>query len=186
MKEKIKKYTAKQIFILYEQLSTSIGKAKLANLRRGIGKIPGELPELWGVFLNDIPEEFLSKTGEPTKEEWAIYLTLTLYALHQQGNSENVNEEKISIGKAAAMLMNEKNDDEYERILRRFGPVVTSKDMPELMHHLRSLIQLIKSKGIHLDYVKLSGDIYQYQFYNSRKKVQLQWGQDFYYNKNNI
>ena len=32
-------------------------KAMLANLRRGAGKAPGELPALWGVLLEDFPEE---------------------------------------------------------------------------------------------------------------------------------
>ena len=32
-------------------------KASLANLRRGIGTTPGDIPELWELFLQDLPEE---------------------------------------------------------------------------------------------------------------------------------
>ena len=60
-------------------------KASLANLRRGIGTTPGDIPELWELFLQDLPEEMLSRNGVPTHAQWAVYITLTLFALHQQG-----------------------------------------------------------------------------------------------------
>lgn len=180
-REKIGKYVYGQIALLTENMKYSGGKAMLANLRRGAGKTPGELPELWGIFLNGIPDEMLSRNGEPTKEEWAIYISLTLYALHQQGNSESIHKDGVGFGKAAAMLMNEQTDKERERVLRRFGPAVTANDMYELYHHMRCLIELMRNKGIKLDYAMLAKDIYDFQFSEGKKKVQLRWGQDFYY-----
>ena len=180
-RDKIGKYVSGQIALLTENMKYSGGKAMFANLRRGAGKTPGELPELWGIFLNGIPDEMLSRNGEPTKAEWAIYIALTMFALHQQGNSESVHKDGLSFGRAAAMLMNEQTDDERERVLRRFGPAVTANDMYELSHHMRCLIELMRSKGIKLDYVMLARDIYDYQFSAGKKKVQLRWGQDFYY-----
>ena len=174
-RDKIGKYVYGQIAMLADSMKNSGGKAKLAALRRGAGKIPGELPELWGIFLNDLPEDMQNRSGEPTKEEWAIYLSLTLYALHQQGSSQSVHAEKISLGRAAAMLMSEPTEDERERVLRRFGPVVTAKDMPELSHHLRCLIELMRSKSIPLDYVMLARDLYDYQFEERRRKNRLRW-----------
>lgn len=182
-KEQVGKYVYGQIASLIASMKYSGGKAKLAELRRGAGKVPGELPELWGVFLNGIPDELLGQNGVPSSAEWAIYLSLTLFALHQQGNGNSMNIDGISIGKAAARLMDKPDDDERERVLRRLGPVVTAKDMPELSHHLRCLIQLLRSKGIGLDYKRLAEDIYDFQFEEDRKKVQLRWGQDFYYNE---
>ena len=46
-------------------------RAELANLRRGAGKKPGDLPELWGTILKDMPEEIQGKGGEASHEEWA-------------------------------------------------------------------------------------------------------------------
>ena len=48
-------------------------KATLANLRRGVGKVPGELPELWGTLFQNFPEELNEKASEtePSKVEWA-------------------------------------------------------------------------------------------------------------------
>ena len=179
----ISQYMNRQLTSLINLKETSSGKAKLARLRRGAGKIPGELPELWGEFLNGIPEDMISKTGEPTPEEWAVYLSLTLFALHQQGNSGSVHQQGKSLGRAASELMSSDSDDERERILRRFGPVVTAKDMSELSHHLRCMIQLFSAKGIGLDYEKLAEDIYWFQSDEKRINVQLRWGQDFYYRK---
>lgn len=179
----ISRYMNKQLTSLIKQKETSIGKARMARLRRGAGRTPGELPELWGEFLNGMPEQFLSINGEPSYAEWAIYLSLTMFALHQQGKTDSAHSEGISLGIAAARLMENDTDEERERVLRRFGPVVTAKDMPELSHHLRCLIQLFRSKNICLDYERLADEIYRFQFSDKRKKVQLSWGQDFYYKK---
>lgn len=182
-KEEVGKYVYGQIQKLTEEMKYSGGRAKLARLRRGVGKVPGELPELFGVFLCDLPEEMLSRNGEPSGEEWAIYLSLTLFAVHQQGSSESVHAEKISLGKAAAGLLEDQTDEERERVLKRLGPVLTAKDMPEFSHHLRCFVELLRAKNKQLDYVRLAKDIYDLQYVESRKKVQLLWAQDFYYNE---
>lgn len=75
-------------------------KATLANLRRGVGKVPGELPEIWGVLFQNFPQALSEKASEiePSKAEWASYLALTLYALHQQGNDierENMQRDEL-------------------------------------------------------------------------------------------
>lgn len=182
-KEMVGAFTYGQIHSLLKQKDSSGGRATLAQLRRGVGKTPGELPELWGVFLNKLNPELVSNNGIPSSAEWAIYLSLTLFAMHQQGSGESVHQEKISVGAAAARLMTENTDDARKRVLRRFGPAVTAKDMPELSHHLRGLVQLFKANGIRLDYVKLAEDLYDFQNPERRRAVQLRWGQDFYYNE---
>ena len=40
-------------------------RAALANLRRGIGRAPGELPELWGSFLQEMPRSFSAAMATP-------------------------------------------------------------------------------------------------------------------------
>lgn len=183
--KKIREYVSRKINALSAHIETSGGKAQLAKLRQGAGKYPGENPELWGAFLNELPEELLSRNREPSYAEWAIYLSLTMYAVHQQGKSESVHAEKISLGHAASQLIEKDKDenDERERILRRFGPVITAKDMNGFSYHLRCFVKLFSSKNIKLDYVKLAENIYNFQFEDSRRKVQLSWGEDFYYNK---
>lgn len=65
--------------------------------------------------------------------------------------------------------------------MQRFGSVITASDMSELSHHLRGMIQLFKANNVHLDYVQLAGDLLDFQYQDSRRKVQLRWGEDFYH-----
>ena len=116
-------------------------RAELAELRRGVGRQPGDLPALWGALLADMPEQLQGSNG-PSKAEWAVYTALTLFALHQQGEA--------------------------------------GVSMPEVSHHLRGMIQLLRREGIPLDYPQLAEDLYQYQFVDGAPNVRLRWGRDLY------
>jgi CRISPR system Cascade subunit CasB len=162
---------------LESKSSTGVGKAALANLRRGIGKQPGELPELWGVLFENIPEE-LTATRGMTDAEWAIYTALTLFALHKQGSDGSVNVENISVGAAAAHLV--KEEDDKERILKRLNIIATAVSKVDMAYHLRGLISLLKNDGIALDYAKLAKDLYVFCNPEWANDVKLNWGRDFY------
>lgn len=160
-------------------------KAMLANLRHGAGKKPGEDPKTWGILFSDLPEQMLGVYGEPSEAEWAIYIALTLYAIHQQGNdphTHSVSVEKISLGTAANSLVAKEGGDEdtRERIRKRFLQVAMATDIQSLAYYLRSFIQLLKAKDIGLDYPMLAKDLYLYQNPNAMQTVRLGWGQDFY------
>lgn len=155
----------------------------LAELRRGIGKRPGEIPQLWGYYLESMPEEFYGDK-EPSRAEWAVYAALTLFALHQQGKDPEFNpmqKEGQGLGKAMANLVHEEND--RERITRRFNTIATAGGVEELFHYLRSVIQMLRGEDIGLDYSKLAADIYCFQFPELISNVRLRWGQDFYRKK---
>ena len=161
-------------------------RAQLAALRRGVGRKPGDMPDLWGLLFADMPEEMMSRTAEPTAAEWAAYTALTLYATHQQGteiNRQNMHtgQDAGRLGKAVARLV--KNADDRERIARRFNAFATASDMTEAAHHLRGLIQLLRAEEIPLNYIRLAGDLYRFQNPEYAPDVRLSWGQDFYWRK---
>lgn len=52
--------------------------------------------------------------------------------------------------------------------------------MVELTHHMRSIVQLLRSSSIPLDYPALAQDLYCYQTAHTVASVRLRWGQDFY------
>ena len=86
-------------------------RARLAELRRGVGHQPGDLPALWGSFLQELPKELWGRETaagecrEPSEAEWAVYLALTLYALHQQGEENvSINEKGCTLGRAVRLL----------------------------------------------------------------------------------
>ena len=162
-------------------------KAALANLRRGVGHAPGDLPELWGAFLEDLPPELESKNGRPTKAEWAAYLALTFYALHQQGHdlpSEDMNRpgEDFDFGKAVRRLADATSEKpEDAPVLRRFNALATAEATPERAHHLRGIVQLLRAEGVPLDYVRLAEDLYWLQIPAVAPRIRLKWGQDYYH-----
>lgn len=181
MQEKVKKFVSGQISALTKSLDSGGSKARLAQLRRGIGKRPGELPELWGMFLQNMPEELMSKTDEPSYAEWAVYTALTLFALHQRGHSDPMHEpgEENRLGRAVRKL-DGGNDEELDSLAQKFGLVAQSDDMTELSYRLKTVIGLLTGANIRLDYADLAADLYEFQFEDRADNIRLKWGRDFY------
>lgn len=184
-KDKVGKFIYRKLSQITALSDQGEGKEMLSLLRKGVGHVPGDDPKLLGVILIDMPEEFFSKGTEPTKEEWACYIALTLYAMHQQGNSPKLNSmnsgNKISLGKAMAeyaLLSGDSNAQ--QRMAVMLQALATSKDMKEFSYHLKTVIQLLKTKGIALNYPRLAEDIYDYQFEDRKSGIFLKWGQDFF------
>lgn len=185
-KAQIETFVGRKIHMFQAEADLCSGKAALANLRRGIGREPGELPQLFGILLSDMPEDFWSKDGTATKEEWVCYTAFTLYALHQQGcdaKSQHMHtDEGVSLGKAMYKLAASYDGDPNaeKRVVQKMRMLATSVDVKELSHHLRGIVQLLKANGISLNYKRLAGDLYEMQFPDGKRKVCLKWGQDFY------
>ena len=159
--------------------------AALANLRRGIGRTPGELPELWGSFLQEMPPEFFNQNGNATAAEWAVYLALALFALHQHSQGKSMCADGAGIGQAVRRLSNKQKEDPQESgAFKRFSALITSDTIEEVSHHLRGLIQLLKREGLPLDYPQLAFDLFELQFPDSAPRVKLRWGQDYYHQSN--
>ncbi|MGN1084950.1 MAG: type I-E CRISPR-associated protein Cse2/CasB [Lachnospiraceae bacterium] len=181
--EEVREFVQKKIYKLLKSSNDGYSKAMLANMRRGVGKAPGDLPELWGMLFEDIPEELLGQDTAPSYAEWAIYTALTLFAVHQQGHDLHKSPmcvEKQTLGKALRDLVSPGDEDALRRIQRRFNAIATSSDMQEVSHHLRGAVQLLSTAGIALDYPKLAADLYRYQLPEGATDVRLSWGRDFY------
>lgn len=178
VKEKIIKKVAGQCKKLYEN------KAALAKLRRGIGKEIGELPEILGYVL--LEEDAVSI--KPTKAEKAVYTAMTLFALHQQGQSKLMHDSRFiegtkrsaSFGFAAKKLV---TDDTATTFDHRFKQVATAADLEELAVHARSLINMMRQHDIAFDYAKFAYDLYLFQNTEWRKDVVVAWGKDYYLNR---
>jgi CRISPR system Cascade subunit CasB len=160
-------------------------RATLAKLRRGIGKEPGSLPELWSITLEGLPLEMLGEKNSPTHGERAVYTALTLFALHQQGKdlkNQCMSKEREFLGYAVRKLVDKSNE---EAVSRRFHAAAMADSFEALVWHLRGLISLLRSKEIPLDYPALTQDLYWYQIHDMRDGIRLNWGRDFYRNQVN-
>ena len=182
-KEDIHQFIRKKLDNLCFLISTNQEKGVLAELRKGVGKKPGELPRVDGLVLMDMPESFMSLTGNPTREEWACYIPLTLLAWHQQGKGTSVmhKDGENGLGVAMRSLVYASGDVNAEiRIFKRLQAMATAPDINGVFYHLRSIIQLLNRDSIPLNYVRLAGDLFEWQYPERRSNVNLRWSQDFY------
>lgn len=185
-RESIVKFMDLKLSYLTQISGQGEGAGQLALLRRGLGRVPGEIPELLGVLLVGMPGEFMSQDARPSREEWACYTALTLYAMHQQGSDpqrQNVSTaDEVSLGAALAEYVRQSPEDHNARgrMAQKLQMLASAKDMAELSYHLRGVVRLLKTRGVDLNYPRLAGDLYEYQFPQCRPGIFLTWGQDFY------
>lgn len=186
MSEKIYGFVQRKIALLDEE--TSYSRAMCAKLRRAIGKSPGSVPEIWELTLSDMPEEWQSRYGKPGFAEKAVHTALTLYSLHRQGKGRSMSvgektadgkEDGDSFGAAVARLI-ERDDSRFEAVKRRFNAAATATEFTELAHHIRGLVQLLKSEDVVINYPRFACDLYFFQMDEHVDRVRLRWGEDFY------
>lgn len=173
-KDEIYRIVASQI----KYLTGNYDKGALAKLRRGAGKEPGSVPDIWEYTIGVLPE------GAKEDAENAVHIAFTLFAVHRQGTNitglatytgENGKTYPVTLGAAVQKLKEGANN---EAITRRFNTAVTADTINELSVHVRSLIQLLKSKNIDMNYAKFAEELYSWRF--DTDKVRLKWGRDFW------
>lgn len=167
---------------------TGPGKAELAGLRRGAGKSVSESLEAAQIVLSDLPAELIGNRKSQEALE-AIYTALTLFAMQQQGNDGSIlTEDKNSIGTALRDYMIAEGlsgDEDRKKVVRKLGMLLKAKSIREIAVYLKSNVQLMKSASqpIYIDYARLAGDLYRFQFPEYRNSTLLDWAKDFYKNK---
>ena len=183
VEKQIRELMSRRIDQILHRMPEGSAKATLAELRRGVGRAPGELPDLWGILLEGLPEELEGTGGEPSEAENALYTALTLFAVHQQGwdpRSNPMHRIGSSFGAAVAQLAPRGDETARERVERRFTRAATSTGLPELAHHLRGLVQLLRAEGLPVDWAQMASQLYRWQFPRQTASVCLRWGEDFY------
>ncbi|MCH3987740.1 MAG: type I-E CRISPR-associated protein Cse2/CasB [Lachnospiraceae bacterium] len=154
--------------------------AILANLRNTIGKSLTDAENVWPLMFENMPQEFLSKSGEETQEEKAIFTTLQLYAMCMQGASGNVKSDSSYKGSIGASLKSGRSASDSEALDRRFNVLITADTFSELTYHLRQIIKIVKSKGnIAINFPKLADDLLWFQR-GRQKRICLRWAQEYY------
>jgi len=152
-------------------------RAALAQLRRGLGRDVGEVPEILEYTVN--PDAPRPRTDEPTRDERAIHVAMTLYGLHQQSQQQPVNVPGVRFGTAVGRLRYS-GGAENPGVVRRFQAFGTATDLGELVHHARTLVTLLRGAGQGFDYGAFAEDLVEYQDPRRVDRVRLRWGRDFY------
>ena len=148
----------------------------LAKLRYGIGKAPGEVPELFEVTLGGLPER-LAGSGVPSVAEWAIYTVLTMYALNKTAMDENPHKDSgDSFGQAVRKLV--LIDGSSDKLIKtRYCAAITASDMPGFSFHAAGLVKRFKSNipTIRLDYPQFAVDLCKLFTGDTRKEALYKW-----------
>ncbi|WBB79294.1 type I-E CRISPR-associated protein Cse2/CasB [Micromonospora sp. WMMD882] len=158
----------------------------LARLRRGIGRTPGFDFTLESYL--QVPPDLLGRLPDDDTEaadtEYATHDAVTLYALHQQSRRERMHMDGRGLGLALAELVRRTAGPDGVR--RRFAALGTASSYPESVHHLRSLITMLREHQIPLDYGLLADDLWTLRRPprpgqpDGRSKVQGIWGREFF------
>ena len=158
--------------------SAAVGR--LAQLRRGAGKLPQDVPELWGLTGAErlYQEQSLSEV-QATRAEAAAFLAVTLFALHQQSRpNQRMHGSGVELGAAVRRLMPRGEID--EPIRRRFVRVGTAGSLETLAYRLREIVSLLRRESIPLDYALLARQLYQAHTPEGLERVRQQWGRSFH------
>lgn len=168
---------SKIIYSLSNSLETPNTRATLANLRNSIGKPIFNTMDALSLMYKHLPEEYISKGQKPTYQEKAIMSSLQLYALHQQGKNDSVNETNgfYNIGYSLGKLRGE----DSKAIDRRFNVLMGTEKFEDLIYYLRHLTKLAKNGNIKINYSKLAEDLFWYQM-GKENSVKFQWGREYY------
>ncbi len=157
--------------------------ARLARLRRAINAEPGSVPEIWSDTIGVLPEDLWARRDQPSRYEQAAHSAITLFALHVQSARTAVHRPGISLGAAARRLASARTGVRGEHdpaIFKRFQALATASSRAELNHHLRSLITLMRSEGVQLDYGLLAADLAGMEIPERADRIRLRWGRDYH------
>lgn len=150
-------------------------RAALAALRRGLGKEPGEAPEVFPVLMPLLPEAPLW----PWPERVA-YLIASLFALHPLSWSKaSRGRHRSNLGASMRQLAGEAGEAESNGPERRFVALLNS-DVADLPDHLRGIVGLLKSADppIPVDWAQLARDLLYWS--DADREVQRRWATAFW------
>lgn len=183
--DELQRFVVAKVMRLYHQKSNGVSAAtaQLAQLRRGVGALPFQYPELLGIILEKedgtegIPEQYRGRGDQPSNAESAAYTALTLFALHQQSQNQPMHDAEVSFGNAVGKLVG----DTTTSMKKRFDSLLTAQTENARQHYLRSLITLLRSEGIAFDYGRFAVDYMRLLNPATRQKVMYRWNRDFSY-----
>ena len=159
--------TLEQYFITYLETLTE-DRAALAALRRGLGRPPGTVPEMYPYVVR-----FLPKKAYPNSwTEQSYYLIAALYALHPESA------DKGNLGTHFARKL-DPNPDLNAAVERRFTALLTAHP-DDLADYLRQAISFLKSKDVEINWHQLMWDVRDWGNPDRQNWVQKRWAREFW------
>lgn len=157
-------------FVTFLQgLEESNDRGALAVLRRGLGRPPGEEPEM---------HKYVVRWADGEQSRWVentYYLIASLFAYHPvQLNTGDVAQSNLG---ASFARLSEADGMSPEGVERRFTSLLNVPG-EDLHLHLRHAVSLLKSKGVPVDWVRLLNDLWWWD--DEDRWVQRRWARAFW------
>lgn len=154
-------------------------RARIARLRRGLGRDAGAVPNIWEDTIGLVPPHLRGRGDDPSPAEKGVHLAMTLYALHQQGSSKGVHQHGVSLGAAAQRARQSHHSaDAFDR---RFLSAIGASTFAGVAYHLRALIPIFRQAGTGMDYGLVAANLADLcsPYPDSSRRVRLSWGRDY-------
>lgn len=177
VKQRIAKLTEDRIHLL----AATEDKAMLAVLRTGLGKAPGDVPEISEFLFRGMDKDLMGKGLKPSYAEWAVYAAMTLFSLHQQGNDIKkacAHVEGRSFSRALAIYAKSPGVKE-ENVTKRLNVILKARPPEGTAYYLRNIIPMLRGAGLGFDYGRLASDLFLYQG-KYQSGIRLSWARDYY------
>jgi CRISPR system Cascade subunit CasB len=141
-------------------------RGDLAHLRRGLGRPPGTVAEMYPHVIGALPD------GLSEWDEQMHYLIATLFALHPDSAWAG------NMGTHFAELGNPK-EPPSEALERRFITLLNAR--PENLYRiLPPIVNRFKAAGVPICWGRLLADLQQWKHPASRRRVRKRWADSFW------
>lgn len=168
-------------------------KASLAALRGAMSLSSPRAQKAWPVLIDNLDEKMLSRNGQPTYAEIAIFTAVHFYAIHQMSEANCVygryskdatDDSGVPLFRALNTLR--QNEGTKEALDRRVQALLGTTNVDSVIHGAAQLVRILKSnkKLQKVDYAQLAQDLYWFQMsYEQANRIRLKWGQQYFWTK---
>lgn len=147
-----------------------IDRAALAALRRGLGKRPGEAPEMFPVLIPLLPHERLWEW-----DEICAYTVAALFAMHPvMWDGAEDGRWRRNLGASMRRFKEKTTSDGPERRM----VALLNSDRDDLSEHLRGVTALLRSEDVPVDWNQLAYDLLDWN--HPSRKVQRHWASAYW------
>lgn len=145
-------------------------RAALAALRRGLGKRPGEAPEMFPVLIPLLPQGRLRQ-----RDEECAYTVAALFAMHPASwDGAEDGRRRRNLGASLRRLRDAADSDGPERRM----VALLNSDGADLPEHLRGIVALLRGKDVPIDWTQLTYDLLAWNL--AGREVQRRWASSFW------
>lgn len=167
-------------------------KAALAGLRGSQSMNSRQAAVVWPLMFDHMDENWLSKNGQPTKQERAIFMALRCFAIYQQGNSERLmaatsGRDQSGLPLMVALSQLRQDDGVRPALDRRVQAMLVTNNFEAVLNSLTHLTPILKAKGdrLPIDFADLAADLNNFQRHfgtsDGARRTALKWGQQYFW-----